>query len=56
MIGYHYIFLALGVALLGVIAGPSVAKNLGPLNIDGAGQQVYLVAPDWAVGNVQVTR
>jgi len=45
---------AICLALLGVLSSPILAKNLGPIDVDGAGQQIYLVAPDWAVGNVQM--
>ena len=45
--------LVLAITLLCCLAAPALAKNLGSIQVKDYGE-VWVVAPDWAVGAIQV--
>merc|ERR1712026_604488 len=47
------LIMRLALFLLGAFIAPSLAKNMGGINVDGAGQ-MYVVGRDWVAGYVQV--
>ena len=48
------LIMKLALFLLGAFIAPTLAKNMGAINVDGAGQ-MYVVGRDWVAGYVQVS-